>query len=117
MEFDSGLEHLGKTWFIDLDGTLLIHNAYLKGGDVLIPNSLNFINEDIGEKDYIIITTGRDECYREETIKFLNDNGIRFNHIIFGLPTGPRIVVNDKKPDGTKTAYSINVVRDSGNFV
>jgi hypothetical protein len=116
MEFDLGLEHLGKTWFIDLDGTLLIHNGYLKNGDSLTPNSLTFINEVISQKDYIIITTGRDEYYREETIKFLNNNGIRFNHIIFGLPTGPRIVVNDTKPDGTKTAYAISVVRDSGVF-
>ena len=37
-------------------------------------------------------------------------------NIIFGLPTGPRIVVNDSKPDGTKTAYAISVVRDSGCF-
>lgn len=117
MEFDSGLEHLGKTWFVDLDGTLLIHNGYLKDGDSLIPNSLKFINEEINPKDYIVITTGRDECYRKETINFLNDNGIRFNHIIFGLPTGHRIVVNDEKPDGTKTAYALNVVRDSGIFL
>lgn len=117
MEFDSGLEHLGKTWFLDLDGTLLEHNGFLLGGDKLLPNTVNFLSQQISEKDSIIITTARDEVYKEETIKFLNDNEIRYNHIIFGLPTGPRILINDTKPDGTKTAYSINVIRNNGVFI
>jgi hypothetical protein len=34
--------------------------------------------------------------------------------ILFDLPTGERLLINDKKPDGTKTAYSININRNEG---
>jgi hypothetical protein len=113
MEFEPGLEHLKKTWFIDLDGTLLTHNGYKNGSDELLPNTTEFMNT-IGSEDIIIITTAREIQYKEQTIVFLKKNNIRFNDILFGLPSGPRILINDKKPDGTKTAYSLNVVRNVG---
>jgi hypothetical protein len=36
------------------------------------------------------------------------------NHIIFNLPLGERIVVNDKKPAGLETAVAWNVERNKG---
>jgi hypothetical protein len=113
MEFESGLEHLKKTWFIDLDGTLLIHNGYKDSADELLPTTTEFMNT-IGSEDIIIITTAREIKYKKQTIDFLKKKNIRFNHILFGLPSGPRILINDKKPDGTKTAYSLNVERNVG---
>lgn len=116
MEFSKGLEGLNKTWFIDLDGTLVVHNAHKNGGDVLLSNTIKFI-ESIDKNDIIVLTTAREEIYRDSTIKFLNENKIRFNHIIFGLPSGSRILINDNKPDGTKTAFAVNVERNIGiNF-
>jgi hypothetical protein len=113
MEFGEGLVGLNKTWFIDLDGTLIVHNAHKNGGDILLPNTLNFINS-IDKNDIIVLTTAREEIYSDSTINFLNENGVRFNHIIFGLPSGPRILINDNKPDGTKTAFAINIERNVG---
>jgi hypothetical protein len=113
MEFNENLEGLNKTWFIDLDGTLLLHNAYKTGEDVLLPNTIDFISS-IDEKDFIILTTARKNVWKEKTIEFLKKNNIRYNHIIFDLPTGPRMLINDNKPDGTKTAFCINVERDKG---
>jgi hypothetical protein len=101
-----------KTWFIDLDGTLVVHNGYKNGQDVLLDGVSNFFNK-ISKNDFIIITTARDKKYKVQTIEFLKKNKIRFNKIIFNLPTGERILINDKKPDGTITAYSINVDRNS----
>ena len=31
-----------------------------------------------------------------------------------GLPIGPRVVINDKKSDGSITSYAICIDRDSG---
>ena len=39
---------------------------------------------------------------------------MRYDHIIFDLNVGERIVVNDKKPDGLKTALAINLKRNEG---
>jgi hypothetical protein len=109
-ELSSNLSH---TWFIDLDGTILNHNGYLNGKDDLLPG-VKELWASIPEDDYIVITTGREEEYRQRSLKILTDNGLRFDHAIFGLPLGERIVVNDLKPEGLKTAVAWNVERNKG---
>lgn len=112
MEFNLKLKQ-PKTWFLDLDGTLVRHNGYKSGNDILLQGTISFI-EGISKEDVIIITTARSSEYKEHTISFLKDNNIRYNHIIFDLPSGERILINDMKPDGTKTAYCINLERNGG---
>lgn len=104
---------LPKTWIFDIDGTLLIHNGYLSGEDIPIDSSLNFIRK-LPTEDHIILLTSRSEKYRTCTEEYLKKIGIRFDAIIFGLPTGERILINDSKPSGLKTAYAICVERDKG---
>jgi hypothetical protein len=106
-------ENLGHTWFIDLDGTILKHNGYLNDNDELLPG-VKELWDAIPAGDYIIITTGRSEDYQESSLLFLKNNGLRYNHAIFGLPLGERIVVNDPKPGGLQTAIAWNVKRDQG---
>lgn len=107
------LSTLPKTWLIDLDGTIVKHNGYLKEGDQLLPGVKEFFQK-IPEDDTIIILTSRAETYREQTEKFLCENQIRYNMIIFGLPVGERILINDAKPRGLNTAHSITIERDKG---
>jgi len=114
MEYKFGSINEPKTWFIDLDGTLVIHNGYQNGGDLLLDGVEDFFKS-LPKEDFVIITTARKKEFKKKTIKFLKKNNIRYNQIIFGLPTGERILINDKKPDGTKTAYSINVNRNLEN--
>ena len=33
-----------------------------------------------------------------------------------GLPAGPRVLINDMKPDGTITAEGVNLVRNEGIY-
>jgi len=103
---------LPKIWIFDLDGTLVKHNGYLMEGDTLLPGVKEFF-EKIPETDFIIILTSRSEEYREITENFLKENGIRYNVILFDLPQGERILINDVKPSGLLTAYAINKERDS----
>ena len=105
--------NLGHTWFVDLDGTILNHNGYLNDNDYLLPG-VKQLWASIPEGDYIIIVTGRQEQYKECSLKILTENGLRYDHAIFGLPLGERIVVNDLKPEGLKTAIAWNVERDKG---
>ena len=109
----SDYSDLNKTWIFDLDGTLLKHNGYKNGGEELLPGVKDFFSK-ISKDDRIVILTARDTKYQQITENFLKDNGIRFDHIIYDLPTGERILFNDKKPSGLKTAYAYNLDRDSG---
>lgn len=106
-----------KTWFLDFDGTIVYQKSYREEIDYILPSTIDFFNNTIKESDFVIITTGREESHKKRIEKFMNSFGLKYDLILCGLPTGVRIVVNDKKPDGTKTALSHNVTRDEGlNF-
>ena len=107
------LSSLSKTWIFDLDGTILVHNGYKNGGDRILPGVKEFFDK-IPETDYILILTARKEEVLESSIKFLKDNGIRYNEILADIPFGERILLNDMKDSGLKTAYAINLKRDEG---
>jgi len=109
---------LNKTIFCDIDGTLLKHQGGLypitQNKPELLPNVIDTIST-WKEKDYkIILTTGRPESMRKLTVEHLDSVGIFYDILIMGLPRGERIIVNDSKPDGTKTATAINLVRNKG---
>ena len=105
------LSNLPKTWLIDLDGTIVKHNGYKEGGDKLLEGVKEFF-ENVSEQDVVIILTSREAKYKDETINFLKTNKIRFDHIIFDLPYGERILINDMKESGMLTAHAINKKRD-----
>lgn len=113
-EMSITLSTLPKTWLFDLDGTIAKHNGYLIDGfDTALSNTINFIKS-LPETDKIIILTSRSSQFSEKTELFLAKYDIRFDYIIYDLPLGERILVNDKKQSGLKTAFSINLDRDIG---
>ena len=107
------LSTLPHTWLFDLDGTLCVHNGYKKGVDIILPNVVDFIKS-IPKDDLIIILTSRKKIEKSTTLTFLKKNDIRYDHIIFDLPFGERVIINDKKPSGLSTALAINIDRDNG---
>ena len=106
------LSSLNKTWIFDLDGTLVKHNGHLMGGDILLPGVYEFFQK-IPENDVIVLMTARGREYQSDLERFLIQSGIRFDHILYGMPYGERILVNDIKPSGLKTAYAVNKLRDA----
>lgn len=106
------LSTLPKTWIFDLDGTLVKHNGYkIDGYDTLLDGVKEYI-ANIPNEDFILILTSRTDEYKDMTLKFLQNNSIRFNAILFNLPMGERIIVNDRKPSGLETAIAISLERD-----
>ncbi len=106
------LSTLGHTWILDLDGTIVKHNGYkIDGEDSFLPGAKEFLDS-IPEKDMIVFLTSRTEEYSEITERFLTDNNVRYNHIIFNAPYGERILVNDGKPSGLNMGMAINGKRD-----
>jgi 23S rRNA G2445 N2-methylase RlmL len=103
---------LNKTWIFDMDGTLVKHNGYkLDGRDTLLEGAKAFFAE-LPPEDMIVLITSRGEEYKAAAEAFLSENGIRFDAIICNAPYGERILVNDAKPSGLRTAIAVNTVRD-----
>jgi FMN phosphatase YigB (HAD superfamily) len=103
---------LPKTWILDLDGTIVRHNGYkIDGRDSLLPGAEEFLAQ-IGPEDTVIFVTSRDSRYAPLTEDFLRENNISYHHIIYGVPYGERILVNDRKPSGLPMAIAINPKRD-----
>lgn len=106
------LSTLPKTWIFDLDGTILKHNGYkLDGEDTLLPGAKEYL-DNLPEEDRIVIFTSRTDEYKELTLKCLEKFEIRYDDIMFNMPMGERIVVNDRKPSGLDMAFGMNINRD-----
>ena len=43
---------------------------------------------------------------------FLKTHGLRYDYLLCDMPMGERILVNDDKPSGLKTAYAVSKKRD-----
>ena len=116
MENKLTLSTLGHTWLLDLDGTIVKHNGYkIDGQDSLLDGAKEFI-ESIPEGDKIIFLTSRKTEYKEQTEGFLKENSIRYDEILFDLPYGERVLLNDKKESGLVTGIAVNKERDTKQF-
>ena len=105
------LSTLNKTWIFDFDGTLVVHNGYKTGEDKFLDGAKEFL-QSIPKDDFIIIMTAREAAAKEKTEKFLKENNIRYDRILFEMPMGERIIVNDRKPSGIDMAVAVNIDRD-----
>lgn len=106
------LSTLNKTWLFDVDGTIIYHNSVLTTENIL-PGVKKFW-DCISDNDVIIILTARPANQKDEIEEFLRNNNLRFDNVICSLPVGERIVVNDIKPNGLKTAVALNIQRNCG---
>ncbi len=108
-----------KTIFCDIDGIIVEHTGnmtqQMEHTPTLLPGAKDkFVEwERAGHK--IILTTGRRESLRPITEKMLTELGIFYDQLVMGLPRGPRIVINDMKPDSPiQTAIGICLPRNKG---
>ena len=108
-----------KTIFCDIDGTLVVHHAPKKNTkDNIKLELLEGTIEKLMEWDVkgynIILTTGRRESMRAVTEKQLSEIGIFYDQLIMGIGGGPRVLINDNKPNGEAYASAINIERNKG---
>jgi ribonucleotide monophosphatase NagD (HAD superfamily) len=117
MEFDVR----PKTIIIDIDGTIIPHmgpnhaaKSNIKAFEEPLAGALDkFLEWD--RKGYnIILLTGRKESMRANTESYLSSMGFFWDQLVMGVGGGPRILINDKKPNGQDAAFAINVERDKG---
>ena len=109
-----------KTIFCDIDGTLLQHL-----GDVMtnrtspqppLPAVIDTFRAWDKAGHHIVLTTARKASERARTEEQLRAIGAVYDDLLMGLPPGPRVLINDRKPaDGAPdTAYAINLLRNEG---
>jgi hypothetical protein len=107
------------TIFCDIDGVLMFHHypdetCKEDYKPLELFGSSKKILEWVRAGHTIVLTTGRKESMRSVTEKQLSSLGIVYDHLIMGLTSGPRYLINDIKPDGTETAHAINIERNKG---
>ena len=109
------ISNLRHTWFIDLDGTIFLHNKYKElKKDVLCNSNVVKFFEKIPDQDFITFTTSRNKNFSklcEESVKKMLCLKQEYM-IIYDLPNGERLLINDKKPSGLNTAIAISTERD-----
>ena len=107
------LSPLAKTWIFDVDGTIVKHNGYLIDGYDTLLDGVKETFSKINNNDTIILLTAREDKYIDDLKNFLKKHSIRYDYLLSNIPTGERILINDKKPSNLLTAYSINKDRDA----
>ena len=109
-----------KTIFCDIDGTLVVHEPpnITSNPDhkmKILSGTINKLLEwdKLGYR--IVLTTGRKESMREQTVKQLQEAGIIYDLLIMGIGGGERILINDRKLNSDKDyAKAINLERNKG---
>lgn len=114
-----GLKLQNKTIILDIDGCILRHqhgatNTISKETH-LLPGVLDKFNEWDKSGYKIVLMTARKESSRGITESHLKMYGLFWDHLVMGVGNGPRILINDLKPDYSEAmAIAINLTRDEG---
>lgn len=110
-----------RTFIVDLDGTIFRQGDRWPGIKIedpraaLLPGVKDKLAEWHMRGDFVMVVTARPEAYREMTEGQLRVAGLMYHKLVMGLPTGPRVLINDKKPEEeTPTALALNLSRDQG---
>lgn len=110
-------DSLPKTVFCDIDGVIFRHTSPV-GNLCEAPRMLRGVKKTFARwmdrGHCIVLTTGRPNSLRGLTELQLRNAGLPYHYLIMGLPRGARVVINDMKPDGTKTAAAYNLARNEG---
>lgn len=107
-----------KTIICDIDGTILKHHGNLTKQFTtppeLLPGTIEKLNEWDRKGHQIILLTGRKESMRKMTEEQLANLGIFYDKLVMGVTSGERILINDEKPTGEKTAFAVSIKRNLG---
>jgi NDP-sugar pyrophosphorylase family protein len=108
-----------KTIFCDIDGTIIKHVHRFSEVGKNNAELLTKVKEKFDEWDSkgytIILTTARKESARRLTEKQLSSVGIAWDHLLMGVTSGQRVLINDKLLDSDyDRAIAVNVITNSG---
>jgi hypothetical protein len=107
------------SYFFDFDG-VLVENSGLYGSRNWhsefqpIEENVEKVRELSSRGAYIIITTSRDESFKNRIIDFLRESGISVHDVVTNLSHAPRFLVNDFAPTNPyPSAIATNIPRNA----
>ena len=108
-----------KTLFVDIDGTLMKNSGqyFLPtwGTTPPLTKNVDHLNRlHATGRVRIILVTSRLERFRDATVKQLEQYGVRYDQILFGMLHASRVVINDYAPTNPyPSAECVNIPRNA----
>ncbi len=106
------------TIFCDIDGTLIVHEDKPDYSRLpqLLPGSREKLRGWIAEGYCVVLCTARRKEDEPRLIDMLRELALPYHQIVSGLPSGTRILINDRKPYAmfTAQAASLEIARNQG---
>lgn len=111
-----------KIYFFDLDGTLCEAGGPYGKKEWNNVNILPGVKEKLKElkekNNYIIIVTSRPLEQKNLTLNFLKENNICYDNILFGIPNGSRVMINDyAKSNPYPAVEALNTKRNTADWL
>lgn len=104
--------------FCDIDGVLVEHEDVPDYSRPLraLPGSIERLREWMNDGYFVVLTTARLAAHEDAMRAALEAAGVPFHHLIMGLPSGPRFLINDRKPSAllVSQATAFEVERNQG---
>ena len=116
-EFQNKYDSRPPTIFCDIDGTIITHeDTPLMSGIQLLDGALEKLLSWKKRGGQIILVTARSKVNERYLKKELDRHKVPYDKLIAGVTSGPRIVINDRKPSMSlnESALSFEVERDVG---
>ena len=108
-----------KTLFVDIDGTLMKNSGQYFvptwGTTPPLTKNVDHLNKlHATGRVRIILVTSRLEHFRDVTVKQLQQYGVRYDQILFGMLHASRVVINDYAPTNPyPSAECVNIPRNA----
>jgi hypothetical protein len=106
------------TIFCDIDGTLIVHEDEpdYSRPPKLLPGSREKLRSWIAEGYCVVLCTARRKEDEPRLAEMLRELNVPYHQIVSGLPSGVRVLINDRKPYAmfTTQATSVEVARNQG---
>ena len=106
--------------FFDIDGVLLKHSDNSTNDvekNLPLIDNIKILKDLKKENHKIILTTARSKKYRPGLENLLKELGVPYDELVTGLASGPRILINDRKPSKPFTPQANSIENHRNEFL
>jgi ribonucleotide monophosphatase NagD (HAD superfamily) len=107
------------TYFVDIDGVVFKHknagalNQWFDMGEPIM-GTIATLSRLEAEGVIIVLVTARPNWMRQVLQQALYRHHVVHHHLLMGVTSGLRYIVNDRKADGSLSCIAINPPRNQG---
>ena len=100
------------TYFVDIDGTLVVYRKFIEINEVPltpIQSVIDKVNNEYDNGAYVVITTARPPEYELFTKQELEKIGVKYHQLIMGIGRGTRYIINDREPEAPEVDIAVGI--------